>query len=73
VSAPVVDVVLAEERPGLHSPPAWVAANVAAVGDAVTAAAGPLSVEVLCAWHRILMSRSLAPARYVGVIRDEQG
>ena len=73
VAAPVVDVVLAEDRPGLHTPAAWVAANLAALSEAVAAAAGPLTVEVLCAWHRTLMSGSPTPARYVGVIRTEQG
>lgn len=74
VTAPVVDVVLAEDRSG-DTPAAWVAANLAAVSDAVAAAAvaGPLTVEVLCAWHRQLMSGSPTPARYVGVIRAEQG
>ena len=73
VSAPVIDVVLAEAHPDLHTSAAWVAANLAAVSEAVTAAAGPLTVEVLCGWHRTLMSGSPTPARYVGVIRDEQG
>lgn len=73
VAAPVVDVVLAEDRPGLHTPAAWVAANLAALSEAVAAAAGPLTVEVLCAWHRTLMSGTPTPARYVGVIRTEQG
>lgn len=75
VAAPVLDVVLAEgggadER----GPAAWVAANLSAVGAAVEeAASAPLSMDVLCDWHRTLMAASPTPERYVGVIRDEQG
>ncbi|MGZ4592094.1 MAG: Fic family protein, partial [Actinomycetes bacterium] len=75
VSAPVVDVVLAETAPGGgHTPAAWVAANLAAVGEAIASAGSqPLSVELLSQWHRTLMAGSPTPARYVGAIRDEQG
>lgn len=75
VVAPVLEVVLAEAGAGdEHSPAAWVAANLAAVSAAVDeAASAPLSVEVLCDWHRILMAGGPTPERYVGVIRDEQG
>ena len=82
VTAPVVDIVLAEagdvlaeagDRAGL-SAAAWVAANLAAVTEAVEEAhAGPLTVESLCCWHRTLMTGSPTPSRYVGVIRSEQG
>ena len=77
VSAPVIDVVLAEEqrgRPGAGAA-AWVAGNLAAVYEAVASAeeGAALSIETLCAWHRTLMTRSSTPERYIGVIRDEQG
>lgn len=75
VSAPVVDVVLAED--GARSEPsaaAWVAANLAAVIEAIDeAAAGPLTVEMLCRWHRTLMTGSATPAQRVGSVRTEQG
>jgi Fic family protein len=77
ITAPVVDVVLAEEGIGRQdgNAAAWVASNLAAVFEAVSEAAigGDLSVERLCEWHRILMTGSPTPERYVGVIRDEQG
>ena len=75
VTAPVVDIVLAEageaRRP---SAAAWVAANLAAVTESIEEAhAGPLTVESLCRWHRTLMTGSPTPSRYVGAIRSEQG
>lgn len=74
VIAPVVDVVVAERDMG--GPPgaaAWVAANLAAVSEAVASAQQELSVELLCEWHRILMTGSPVPERHVGRIREEQG
>lgn len=76
VTAPVVEVVIAEhEDGGAHTPAAWVAANLAAADEAIAHASGtdPLSVEELCRWHEALMAGSPAPARYVGCIREEQG
>ena len=77
ITAPVVDVVLAEEGIGRQDAgtAAWVASNLAAVFEAVSEAAigEDLSVERLCKWHRILMTGSPTPDRYVGAIRDEQG
>jgi Fic family protein len=77
VTAPVVDVVLAEEQLGGHGTgaAAWVACNLAAVSQAVASAEGgaPLGVETLCEWHRTLMMGSPTPERYIGVIRNEQG
>ena len=74
VSAPVVDVVLAELAPGgEHTPAAWVAANLAAVDEAIASAVRPLSVDVIREWHRTLMTGSPTPERYVGAVRDEQG
>ncbi len=75
VAAPVADVVLAElDDRGAPSAAAWVAANLAAVTDAIDEAhSGPLSVESLCRWHRTLMTGSPTPAHHVGVLRTEQG
>lgn len=75
VTAPVVDIVLAEaDEGGPPSAAAWVAANLAAVTEAIEGAhAGPLTVESLCAWHRTLMTGSPTPAQLVGVLRSEQG
>lgn len=75
VTAPVVDVVLAEVADYAGpSAAAWVAANLAAVAEALEEAhAGPLTVDSLCRWHRTLMMGSPTPSRHVGVVRDEQG
>jgi Fic family protein len=74
VTAPVVDIVLAEERGGEPSAAAWVAANLAAVGEAIDEAHdGPLTVDALCRWHRTLMTGSPTPSRHVGTLRTEQG
>jgi len=75
VIAPVVDIVLAEaDERSRATPAAWVAANLAAVTEAIEGAhAGPLTVDALCAWHRTLMTGSPTPAHHVGVLRDEQG
>jgi Fic family protein len=75
VTAPVVDIVLAEaDESGSPSAAAWVAANLAAVTEAIDAAqAGILTVHALCDWHRTLMTGSPTPAPHVGVLRSEQG
>ena len=75
VTAPVVDIVLAEtDDAGSPSAAAWVAANLAAVTEAIDEAhAGPLTAERLCRWHRTLMTGSPTPAHHVGVLRTEQG
>jgi Fic family protein len=74
VTAPVVDIVLAEAGDHGGSAAAWVAANLAAVLEALEEAhAGPLTVDSLCRWHRTLMTGSPTPSRHVGVVRDEQG
>lgn len=74
VRAPVVDVVLAESAGG-QTPAAWVAANLAAVDEAIEHASGedPLTAEVLLSWHRTLMTGSPTPARHAGAFREEQG
>lgn len=75
VTAPVVDIVLAEADDSAEpSAAAWVAANLAAVTDAIEEAqAGALEVESLCRWHRTLMTSSPTPAQHVGAVRTEQG
>lgn len=75
VTAPVVDIVLAEADDSAEpSAAAWVAANLAAVTDAIEEAhAGPLKVESLCRWHRTLMTGSPTAAQHVGAVRTEQG
>lgn len=76
ISAPVIDVVLAEPGPsGQRSPAAWVAANLQATTDAVEHATGaePLTLDDLCAWHVALMTGSPIPAEHVGRTRTEQG
>jgi Fic family protein len=75
VTAPLVDVVLAElDDYGEPSAAAWVAANLAAVTKAIEDAhTGPLTVDSLCHWHRTLMTGSPTPAHHVGVLRTEQG
>jgi Fic family protein len=74
VTAPVLDIVLAEagDQPQ-PSAAAWVAANLAAVSEAIGEAhAGSLTVESLSRWHRT-MTGSPTPARHVGAVRTEQG
>lgn len=77
ITAPVVDVVVAEEQLGRATAgaAAWVASNLAAISETVSCAATtvPLSVEMLCDWQRTLMAESPTPERYVGRLRDEQG
>jgi Fic family protein len=75
VTAPVVDIVLAEaDESGSPSAAAWVAANLAAVTEAIEGAhAGPFTVESLCSWHWTLMTGSPTPAQHVGGLRTEQG
>jgi Fic family protein len=74
VTAPVIDIVLAEAGNDEGSPAAWVAANLAAVTEALEAAhAGPLTIDSLRRWHRTLMTGSPTPSRHVGVVREEQG
>src|SRR5437870_13710708 len=67
VTAPVVDIVLAEAvESGSPSAAGWVAANLAAVTEAIEGApAGRLTVESLCAWHRTLMTASPTPVQHV--------
>lgn len=75
VTAPVVDVVLAEADVSSEpSVAAWIAANLAAVTEAIEdARAGPLTVETLCRWHGTLMTGSPTPSQQVGALRTEQG
>lgn len=75
VTAPVIDIVLAEaDESDESSAAAWVAANLAAVTEAIDEAhAAPLHVDSLRRWHRTLMTGSPTPAQHVGVLRAEQG
>jgi len=75
VTAPVVDIVLAEaDESRAPSAAAWVAANLAAVTEAIDQAhVAPLTIGSLCQWHRTLMTGSPTPAQHVGVLRVEQG
>lgn len=75
VTATVVDIVLAEaDESGAPSAAAWVAANLAAITEAIDQShTGPLTVERLCHWHRTLMTGGPTPAQHVGVLRGEQG
>jgi Fic family protein len=75
VTAAVVDIVLAEaDDSGASSAAAWVAANLAAVTEAIDQAhAGPLTLGSLCNWHRTLMTGSPTPTQHVGVLRADQG
>jgi len=74
VTAPVVDIVLAEAHSAEPSAAAWVAANLAAVAEAIEEAhTGQLSAESLCRWHRTLMTGSPTPTQHVGAVRAEQG
>ena len=75
VGAPVLDVVLAEAgaQEGHGGAAPWVAANLAAVDQALAGVDAELTVDGLCRWHRTLMAGSPTPARHVGVLRTEQG
>jgi Fic family protein len=75
VTAPVVDIVLAEfDDSGASSAAVWVAANLAAMTEAIHEAhTVPLTAASLCRWHRTLMTGSPTPAQDVGVFRTEQG
>lgn len=75
VGAPVLDVVLAEAgaREGHGGAAPWVAANLAALDQALAEVDAELTVDGLCRWHRTLMAGSPTPARHVGVLRTEQG
>lgn len=74
LTAPLPDVVLAEAggQPGTTA--GWVAANSAALGAAVADAhERALDVDLMCAWHALLMAGSPLLGRHVGAVRREQG
>jgi hypothetical protein len=75
VTAPVLDIVLAEaDEDAAPSAAVWVAANLAAVTEALEEAqGGALTVDSICGWHRTLMAGRPAPAHRVGAVRTEQG
>jgi Fic family protein len=75
ITAPVIDVVLAEQSlVPAHSQATWVSANLDAVTSALTNARNSdFSADTLKRWHATLMAGSPTPERYVGVFRSEQG
>lgn len=75
ITAPVVEVIVAEEHPSnVATTPAWVAANLAAVDEALSEAyTDVLTLDGLCRWHSTLMAGSPTPAKYIGCLRTEQG
>lgn len=77
VTAPVAAVVAAQEDPAAAGDAAaWVAANLAALDQALAHAAGdaPLTADELHSWHRTLMAGHTAlPAHLIGAFRDELG
>jgi Fic family protein len=77
VTAPVVDIVLAEERLGriVTGAATWVAGNLGAIAEAIASAqrGENLTLQTLCDWHRALMRGSPTPEHLVGVIRSDQG
>ncbi len=77
IAAPVLDVLLAESaddpEAAVGGAAPWVAANLAAVEEALAEIGDPLTSTRLCRWHRTLMAGSPLPARHVGGLRTEQG
>lgn len=75
ITAPVIDIVLAERHLGSwNSQATWVSANLDAVTSALrTASDSDFSSETLKEWHATLMAGSPTPERFVGVFRSEQG
>ena len=75
VTAPVVDIVLAEaddggsRRPRRGSPPT----SPRSRRRSRRRTPGRSTVESLCRWHRTLMTGSPTPAQHVGAVRTEQG
>ncbi len=75
ITAPVIDIVLAERRfPSSNSQATWVSSNLDAVTSALqNAGNSAFSPETLTEWHATLMAGSPTPERHVGVFRTEQG
>jgi Fic family protein len=75
VRAPLADVAAAELDPSVGEAATWVAGNLSAVTEAIEAASlGPLTIDQLQAWHRVLMAGTrLLPAPLIGAFRDVQG
>jgi Fic family protein len=73
IRAPLEEVATAEIAELITGPSAWVADNLAVVGDAVDAArTTPLNVETLLSWHRRLMDHATedVDGRLIGCFRD---
>ncbi|HEV2362456.1 MAG TPA: Fic family protein [Acidimicrobiales bacterium] len=73
IRATAADVALAEATEQDHTVAAWVADNLAVVAQALSTP-GPLTVEVVLAWHARLMEHATTIAdRHVGAWRDVLG
>lgn len=72
IEAPVALVAVAGTDPAIEGPAAWVADNLRVV-DAALEHTGPLAVDDLWAWHRLLMASSDLDPELVGAWRDRLG
>ena len=72
IDAPAELVAVADVDRSMGGPAAWVADNLRAV-DAALAQEGPLTVEDLWAWHRILMASADLDDEHKGAWRDRLG
>lgn len=71
--APITAIVAAEVDEGTDRTAAWVADNLAVVGEAIRSSNRRLTVSTLHRWHRRLMRHSDLPPHLVGSFRDAQG
>lgn len=72
VDAAVDAVAVAAAGVDVDGPASWVAGNLRAV-DASLGHTGPLTVEDLFAWHRLVMAGSSLESDHVGAWRDRLG
>ena len=72
INAPAELVAVADVDRSMGGPAAWVADNLRAV-DAALAHDGPLTVDALWAWHRILMASADLDEVHRGAWRDRLG
>lgn len=72
INAPADLVAVADADRSVEGPAAWVADNLRAV-DAALAHEGPLAIEDLWAWHRILMASADLDDDHKGAWRDRLG
>lgn len=77
ITAPVVDVVVAEQGLAIAGggAAAWVAASLTSTSAALDQAMQQqaLDLSTLCEWHRLLLAGTPTPERLVGRIREVQG